>query len=205
MRLLALTLIALIALTAACSNDGDDVQPSQSPSLTGRSATPSASPPTTPTPSPVPSGTLTFTHPAYGYSFEYPASWFLFAPPVPSGATSSSVTVATWDSRYPPPSGDDNLIKIDIETLENSGHASVDQWVGRQATPENAAISSSTDTNIGGRAAIRQERTLLTDGSHVSAIFVTTDDYAYQIFAYSADTPAQRADIDSIVQSVRFP
>ncbi|MEX0683033.1 MAG: hypothetical protein WED85_13655 [Dehalococcoidia bacterium] len=90
-RLLATSLLAACALAfAACDDAGEDLGFEETSTATGAASTatslpaqqaPTGTPPqTAPPPSSTTGATVTYTDPAYGYSFAYPSSWYLSTP-----------------------------------------------------------------------------------------------------------------------------
>lgn len=209
LRIVAVLLVpASFLLAVNGCGDEEESLPTVSPvpSLeTPLPATPSATPAPTASPSPVPTGMVRYTHPTYGYSFEYPAAWFLNAPPLPSETIGSSVTLTQWDPHTGPSQGTqlDYYLKIDVGTIINSDNVSTEQWVAQKGIPEGVTLLSSEAASIGGEPATRQER-ILADGTPLTVIFVARDDFIYEVSAYHDSESATLLIFDQFVDSFRF-
>jgi hypothetical protein len=80
MRWVRWAAVAIIVGTAAACGEDEEVLPNDESPTSTASVTPAS--PTVPVDSATPIATiarLTYTHPQYGYSFTYPAGWFVLA------------------------------------------------------------------------------------------------------------------------------
>ena len=198
-------MIALLALTAACSNDGDDVRPSQSPSLTGASATPTKTPATTtagPTPTPG-EGKSRYTNAFHGYTIDYPTGWIVDEPVIPSGSSpvEDAVVIQSFplctdcSGEGPIPSGQ---VKVDIYSVSNPANQSLDDFVAQRTVGDN--VTSQSPATISGRSGIRQTAISGEFGSNFTRLFVSSDATIYEVeiaYGTGVDTAALGSVLDS--------
>ena len=179
--------------------------PSETPASTATiSATGSPQVTTTPVPSASPVSTLTYTDPTYGYSFEYPADWFLDASPDPPGAQGGGPTVATWDVIHGPSPGANLSMKVDFSTISNPENLTTDQWVARRRVAEGDTLISTEVSSLGGERAVRQEWMLEVHGMRLTSIAVANGQFMYEIHAFWPPESKLVSRLDEILASFRF-
>lgn len=89
--------VALAGVVGACGNSEEEVV-QQAATLTpspdtSASPAPSTPPAPSPTPAATPEDTFTYTDPTYGYSFDYPSTWYVST----EGLGNGSVTLYSYD------------------------------------------------------------------------------------------------------------
>lgn len=165
-RLWILPVLGLITVLGfACSDSGDDLPAAVGTTTSTASATPStktaAPSPTEPVSSvtPTSTATLTYTDPAYGYSFQYPASWYLS----PAKDNGGSVILYSYDLASIP-SGEVGMPvpKSELKAtfwIAEAGSESVQQWItdgdnsaAAQGLP--VTIVSQSNTSLAGKQGI---------------------------------------------------
>lgn len=94
LRLWFLPVLGLIAaLGFACGDSGDDLSQLVATATPNVTVTTTAAPSAVSAVAPTSTATLTYTDPTYGYSFQYPASWYLS----PAKDGGSVVTLYSYD------------------------------------------------------------------------------------------------------------
>jgi hypothetical protein len=168
-RLWILPVLGLIAaLGFACSDSGDDKPQSvsstapnatETPTATAKSVAATSSPTTRISPTPTIVDTLTYSDPTYGYSFEYPASWYLS----PAKDNGGSVILYSYDLASIP-SGEVGMPvpKSELKAtfwIAEAGSESVQQWItdgdnsaAAQGLP--VTIVSQSNTSLAGKQGI---------------------------------------------------
>jgi hypothetical protein len=122
--------------------------PTSSSTPASSAPVPSSSTKASPTSStvPTPAATLTYTDPTYGYSFEYPATWYLVPPKDPGGLvylySYSLASVKPEDAGKPVPI---DQLKV-IFWVAKGVDKPVDQWLAEEA--EKAAVEQNLPTPI---------------------------------------------------------
>jgi hypothetical protein len=215
-RLLLVLIPALfVAVAAACGEDEEVAGPTTPPASSSPTATASGTPSVTPSvptsatatptqaPTPTPTGSLAYTDAAYGYAFDYPASWFLH-PPSTKGA---SVALYSYDPNLVP-SGQAGMpvpkdrLKAIIRVAEGV-NTSVEQWLidSRTGQPPVTIISSSSAV-IGGLAGINE--VVEDEGGLHSAYYIPLGQgRIFIIGAVPADSQVWQQ-FQSVLNSIRF-
>ncbi len=162
----------------------------------------SPSPVASATPASTP-GPLTYTDPTYGYSFDYPATWYLSAPKDNGGP----VVLYSYDpAKIPPeeagmPVPPDKL-KVEILVFANPQNLSLDAWVAedrqRGAPVKVVSRSSLTLDSIPGIS-----ETIKTDGGSATQYFFSEAGRIYVMNAYPA-VSALSATFDATLASFHF-
>lgn len=211
-RLWILPALGLIAvLGVACSQD-DDVPPSAagstSPAATVKpssSPAPSATPAVTLTPSGTSTATLTYTDPTYGYSFDYPATWYLSAAKDNGGYLmlySYDPASAVGDGRPVPPD------KVKVSTWIAEGvDKPIEQWLDEGRTGPGVitpvTLVSRSNSTFGGRSWV-VEVVEAEDVQTVGYYFSLGGGRVFALDAVPADSKLM-PELESLITSLRLP
>lgn len=144
LSLCSVLLIGLVIFVVACADAEEQINEGNATSSPSATAQPSASgantaPPLGSQATPLPTGvedTLAFVEEDQGYSFEYPASWFLIPPTVKEG----DVTLYSYDFRKVPPEDVGKPVPLDrlkaFFWVAEGVDQPIDQWLAeRKSNP----------------------------------------------------------------------
>jgi len=135
-----------------------EVQPSP---IVAASPAPTAEPTATPEPSPgAPADWATYTDATYGYSFDYPATWFLFPP----GKNGGDLNLYSYDLVSVPPEQAGMPVPRDklkaISYVAEGVDKPLEQWLADArndpAQPPPPTLLSTSDVALGGKTGLAQ-------------------------------------------------
>ncbi len=205
----ALLVVALAGLTIgtlACGKQEEDlpsetVTPHPSPSASEPTAgiPGTATPPALETAIPTPaSERRTFTNTKYGFSFEYPANWFIDPLDLRDEATSDYIDLYNFlpshapQTDFPPPLGaTEGKIRIEFYIGPNADKLSLEDWVGKfNANPDSPdSVVASETIEINGLSAIMQTVTNAAGESPQHLAFVDLGEWMLFVNGPRADSP----------------
>jgi hypothetical protein len=148
-------------------------------------------------PSPTSSATagtiLTYTHPVYGYSFQYPSDWFVHS--------SQGMTIVTsWDTTKAPgiggPIGDG--FKIDISVIENTEGLTLDDWIEKFATGTTDAptVLSQSPFVLDGKQGMKRET--VAEEERATEYFLLVGRSVVSIGAFPLDSPLAKTGLATL-------
>jgi hypothetical protein len=162
-------------------------QPSPSPTP---SPGPTATPAPVETPAPVPTDWLTYVDPTYGYSFEYPNTWFIS----PDSGIAGYSAVTSYNPRTAKGIGDipEDELKVEFNVSENPNSLSLEDWIGRNRAKAEDGVTVVTEfstavDNVGGIG-----RTVSLEsfgGVTVREYYFDKGGYVYVITTFPANSP----------------
>lgn len=199
-RLWVLTSVALIAAVAiGCSEE--EATPSSTGSAT---ASPGASsgpdPSTQPSSSPVPTATglLTYTDPAFGYSFDYPASWYVTG--APTALYSYDPATAAGDFRPVPLDKLKAIFRV-VEGVDKP----VAEWLTESRSDSNqppTVVLSTSEATVGGRAGIYE--LIDEEGQKVAGYYIDMGAGRLLIIGAGPADSVLWSQFDQVLKSLRF-
>jgi len=163
----------------------------------------SESPAPSPTPASTQGETITYTDPTYGYSFDYPATWYLSPAKGDGGVT----TLYSYDPATVPPEDAGkpvaaDKLKAEFLVLGNSEGLSTDAWIARNreggGPVEVTSRSAVSVDNADGIA----ETANLAEGSAVQ-YFIPHGENMYVIANYPADSLLS-SEFDAVLSTFKF-
>lgn len=173
------------ALVASSGGEEEVVQQVGTATATAAGVTPS--PNASSTPASTPAETLTYTDPTYGYSFEYPATWYLSSAELGGVTTLSSYDSATLpseDAVKPIPA---DKLKAEFLVLGNPNGLSTDAWIEQNREAGGPVeITSRSAFTLDNREGI-VETAILAEGS-ATQYFIPSDGNMYLIAKYPTDS-----------------
>ena len=163
----ACLLLALVALMLACGGkeegtpppiDPPTPEPSEAPTPTSNAQNPA--PTSYLTPEVIP-GPAIYIDPAFGYSYEVPADWFV------SRSVGGYSALTSYDPRTAPGHGfgcdeQSGVIKIEFYVEEPAGNPTLEEWLA-QREPGSVSVLQETQTALDGIVGIRQVRSFGAD------------------------------------------
>lgn len=160
--------LILLVLAAACQNEEEVLEePAGTPAATAAPATPAVTPAANAEPTPTPAAVLTYTDPTFGYSFDYPAGWYL------SPEKGGSVILYSYDPAKVPP--EEAGMPVPKDKLKAIFHVvqgvekPLDQWLAESRNqpgqPPPPEVLSTWDITLGGKSGIAE---LVDDGGQQS-------------------------------------
>lgn len=184
------------------------VTTSNAPTIT---ATPhmSGTPVATATPSPTPGGTLTYTDAVYGYSFDYPASWYLSPPDDKSGSpilySYSLASIPSEQAGMPVPK---DRLKATFWVAEGVDQP-LDQWLAEGRAQASAQQGLPAPTVISQSQAVldgRQGLTEITQSDSVTTLSYYISLGGERVFVVNAQPSDSDvlAEFQVVIASIRF-
>lgn len=197
-----LTLIAVSIVSCGENNDTPTVTasptPSSSATLTG---SPTATMPTTP----LPTGTLNYRDPTYGYTFEYPATWYVYPDTLNPGSLilySYDLASVAGDGRPVPK----DKLKVFFWVAEGVDKP-IPEWLEEghngpgQITPP--SVVSQTPTTLGGKQGLNEVVEVEDEGIHTSYYIPIGDERVFVVNAYPGDSIVW-PEFETVLASIRF-